>query len=69
MHHIDFDKNPLSVKKITEIIKNKKTIYNLKVDQKENKFDAKNNLVKIDIKELPKYINNNLNKFKTWIEK
>jgi len=69
LHHIDFDKNPLSVKKITEIIKNKKTIYNLKVDQKENKFDAKNDLVKINIKELPKYINDNLNKFETWIEK
>jgi len=69
LHHIDFDRNPLSVKKITEIIKNKKTIYNLKVDQKENKFDAKNDLVKIDIKALPKYINDNLNKFETWIEK
>ena len=69
LHHIDYDKNPIGVNNITEIIKNKKTIYNLKVDQKENKFDAKNDLVKIDINELPKYIIDNLDKFETWIEK
>ena len=69
LHHIDYDKNPIGVNNITEIIKNKKTIYNLKVDQKENKFDAKNDLVKIDINKLPKYIIDNLDKFETWIEK
>ena len=69
LHHIDYDKNPIGVNNITEIIKNKKTIYNLKVDQKKNKFDSKNDLVKIDINELPKYIIDNLDKFETWIEK
>jgi len=69
LHHIDYDRNPLGINKITKIIKDKKTIYNLKVDQKENKFDAKNDLVKIDINELPKYISDNLDKFETWIEK
>ena len=69
LHHIDYDKNPIGIKKISEIVKNKKTIYNLKVDQKENKFDAKNDLVKIDINELPKYIIDNLDKFEKWIEK
>ena len=69
LHHIDYDKNPIGVNNITEIIKNKKTIYNLKVDQKENKFDAKNDLVKIDINKLPKYIIDNLDKFESWIEK
>jgi beta-1,4-mannosyl-glycoprotein beta-1,4-N-acetylglucosaminyltransferase len=69
LHHIDYDRNPLGVNKITKIIKDKKTIYNLKVDQKENKFDAKNDLVKIDINKLPKYIIDNLDKFESWIEK
>ena len=69
LHHIDYDKNPIGINKISEIVKNKKTIYNLKVDQKENKFDAKNDLVKIDINKLPKYIIDNLDKFESWIEK
>ena len=69
LHHIDYDLNPVGVEGIEKMINNKRTIYNIKADQKENKFDAKNDLVKIDIKELPKYINDNLNKFETWIEK
>jgi len=69
LHHIDYDKNPIGINKISEIVRNKKTIYNLKVDQKKNKFDAKNDLVKIDIKELPQYIIDNLTKFEIWIEK
>ncbi len=68
LHHIDFDKNPMKVNEIEKIIGNKKTIYDLKVDQKENKFLAKNELITIDNNELPKYIRDNLNKFKEWID-
>ena len=35
------------------MINNKKTIYNIKADQKENKFDGANKLNKIDINLLP----------------
>ena len=31
--------NPVGEKGIQEMINNKKTIYNIKADQKENKFD------------------------------
>tara|TARA_Y100000992_G_scaffold217200_1_gene150031 strand:- start:604 stop:1473 length:870 start_codon:yes stop_codon:yes gene_type:complete len=68
LHHIDFDRNPLNTEEISKIMNEKKTIYDLKVDQKENKFKAKNNLIKIDDKHLPKYISQNLNKFNEWIE-
>ncbi len=68
LHHIDFDRNPLNTEEISKIMKEKKTIYDLKVDQKENKFNAKNNLIKIDDKHLPKYISQNFNKFHEWIE-
>ena len=46
----------------------KKTIYNLKVDQKKNKFGEQNKLIKIENKNLPSYIVNNLEKFSNWIE-
>ena len=68
LHHIDFDRNPLNTEEISKIMKEKKTIYDLKVDQKENKFNAKNNLIKIDDKHLPEYISQNFNKFHEWIE-
>ena len=57
------------LEKIKEIMENKKTIYNLKVDQKENRFGNQNKLQKVDSNKLPLYIQNNLDKFENWIEK
>ena len=68
LHHIDYDINPLGIEKIKKIMDEKKTIYNLKVDQKKNKFGEQNKLIKIENKNLPSYINNNLEKFSNWIE-
>jgi len=68
LHHIDYDINPLGIEKIKKIMDEKKTIYNLKVDQRKNKFGEQNKLIKIENKNLPSYINNNLEKFSNWIE-
>ena len=68
LHHIDYDMNPVGEKGIQEMINNKKTIYNIKADQKENKFDGTNKLNKIDINLLPSYILENKDKLKDWIE-
>ena len=68
LHHIDYDLNPVGEKGIEKMINDKKTIYNIKADQKENKFDGSNKLNKIDINLLPSYILENKNKFKDWVE-
>ena len=68
LHHIDYDMNPVGEKGIQEMINNKKTIYNIKADQKENKFDGSNKLNKININLLPSYILENKDKLKDWIE-
>ena len=68
LHHIDYDLSPIGEKKIEELVNNKKTIYNIKVDQKQNKFDATNKLDKINLDLLPSYILENKNKFINWIE-
>ena len=68
LHHREYDLNPVGVKNIKEMIINKKTIYNLKVDSKSNKFDDGNNLEKIDTNLLPNYILENKDKFSEWIE-
>ena len=67
LHHREFDLNPLSVSQIDEIIKNKKTIYNLSVDQSVNKFEDGNRLEKYEFDKLPIYIQKNKDKFKDWI--
>ena len=68
LHHIDYDKNPLGIEKIKNIINEKEAIYDLKVDQRKNKFEAKNQLIKIDINQMPSYIQNNIEKFREWID-
>ncbi len=68
LHHIDYDVNPLGIEKIKAIINEKKAIYDLKVDQRKNKFEAKNQLNKIDRNQMPSYIQNNLEKYKEWID-
>ena len=68
LHHIEYELNPLGEAKINEIIKQKKPIYNLKSDMKSNKFDLSDRLISADINELPSYVQNNLNKYKKWID-
>jgi len=68
LHHIDYDLNPIGEKGIEKMINDKRTIYNLRADQKENKFDGANKLIKININSLPSYILENKDKLKDWIE-
>ena len=68
LHHIDYDQNPLGIKKITEIVKNNKAIYDLNIDQRKNKFFSNNQLIKVDINLMPNYIKKNTEKFNGWIE-
>ena len=68
LHHREFDLNPLSVAMINEIINEKKPIYNLKSDMRSNKFDLSDRLISADINELPSYVQNNLEKYKKWID-
>ena len=68
LHHTEYDLNPIGVNNIKKMINNKKTIYNLKVDSRSNKFDGGNKLEKIDLSLLPSYILENKDKFKEWME-
>ena len=68
LHHTEYDLNPIGVNNIKKMIDNKKTIYNLKVDSRFNKFDDGNKLKKIELSLLPDYILENKNKFYNWIE-
>ena len=46
----------------------KKPIYDLKVDQRKNKFEAENQLIRIETDLMPSYIVDNLEKYKEWID-
>jgi len=67
LHHIEFDKNPLSENQIDEIIKNKIAIYDLEVDQRKNKLGGKK-LENYPVRNLPKYLIENINNYQQWID-
>ncbi len=67
LHHREYDVDPVGVKKIEELVKDKKTIYDLKVDMRVSKFKGSNKLKTVDLKLLPKYLQENIEKYKEWL--
>ena len=67
LHHIEFDKNPLSAEEIENIIQDKIAIYDLSVDQKKNKIKG-NKLENYPLNKLPEYLQDNLDNYKDWID-
>ena len=68
LHHAEFDVNPISKDEIEQVMKNKKAIYDLNVDKKVKKFGGGKQLEKYSIDKLPKFLQNNLIKYKDWID-
>lgn len=68
LHHREYDVKPLGKAKIEEIMKNKKSVYNLNTDTKNEKIDGTQDLVVTDTSELPKYLKMNINKYKEWLD-
>ena len=68
LHHREFDENPMSKNEISEIIKNKQAIYDLKVDKRINKIGEGNILEQYPLDKLPKFLQNNLENYKEWID-
>jgi len=69
LHHTEYELNPIGSNKISELIRERKTVYNLKVDMRSNKFQEGNLLQKLNMSLLPSYVNENLDKYLEWIEK
>ena len=68
LHHREFDENPMSENEINRIIENKQAIYDLKVDKRVNKIGDGSKLENYSLDKLPKFLQNNIEKFKDWID-
>ena len=49
-------------------MKDKKAVYNLKTDKRSIKFSDGDKLEKCSVERLPKYIQNNLDNYRNWID-
>ena len=68
LHHREFELSKISLKDIREIIKNKKAIYDLNVDQRNKKIGNGQKLISLDDQNLPRYIVKNKEKLSKWFD-
>ena len=65
-HHREYELSGMNVEKIRDIIKSKHTLYDLKIDQRNNKIGKGMKLINLENKDLPNYIVNNKNRLIEW---
>ena len=68
LHHREFDQKSLTVDEINSLVKKKQAIYDLRIDKTVNKVGNGLILTNFDLKKLPSYIKNNLEKYKDWLD-
>ncbi len=68
LHHVEYEIKPLTTQEIENLIKNKKAIYNLHADKRDNKFHEGKKLEKVEMTTLPEYIQYNSKIYKDWLD-
>ena len=69
LHHREFELSNISLNDIKKIISNKIAIYDLSVDQRDNKIGSGKKLVNLEDTNLPEYIVQNKNILSDWFDK
>lgn len=70
LHHRDYEVEELGKEKIQKLISENKTIYDMFGDKTSKKYgdEKRKKLEKFDLNKLPQYIQNNIKKYKSWID-
>ena len=67
-HHYEFEQSGLTVADLRKKILEKKIIYDHGVDQREFKWDSEKTLTKIELSNMPTYLQENSKKYANWLE-
>ena len=68
LHHVDFEKSGLEVEDLERLMNEKKVMYKHKIDKKGYKWGEGEKLQTISFEEMPKYIIENFEKYRTWLD-
>jgi len=68
LHHVDFEKSGLEVEDLERLMNEKKVMYKHKIDKKGYKWGEGEKLQTIGIEEMPKYIIENLEKYRPLLD-
>jgi beta-1,4-mannosyl-glycoprotein beta-1,4-N-acetylglucosaminyltransferase len=67
-HHYEFEQSGLTIADLRKKILERKIIYDHSVDQREFKWDSNKTLKKIELSNLPTYLEENSEKYANWLE-
>ena len=67
-HYWEFKTSNLNIETIKDKINKKISVYDLKVDMKKSKFKTGQELEKINLDLLPKYLKDNISKYNLWLD-
>ena len=68
LHHVDFKESGLGLDDLKRLMNEKKVMYNHTTDKKKANWGVGETLSKVNINEIPKYIKENLEKYKVWLD-
>jgi len=68
LHHLEYEKSGLNLDDLKKIRDEKRILYNYNVDQKGYKWSDDTKLITLKNSLLPKYILNNIDKYKEWLD-
>ena len=68
LHHVDFKESGLGLNDLKRLMNEKKVMYNHKTDKKKANWGEGEKLEKIRLEEIPKYIRDNIEKYKPWLD-
>ena len=68
LHHIDFQESGLHLKDLKKLMDEKKIMYDHSSDKSKRKWGNGEKLQTIKLEEMPKYIIDNYNKYKPWLD-
>ena len=67
-HHYEFEQSGLTIEDLHKKILEKKIIYDHSVDQRKFKWNSEKTLEKIELSDMPSYLQKNYKKYSNWLE-
>ena len=68
LHHQDFEESGLKLDDIKKMVRDKKVVYDHSADKKDYKWGGNVVLKKASLSDLPNYLNNNSEKYRSWLD-
>ena len=68
VHYPDYEDSGLKLEDLKKLMSEKKVMYNHSIDKKKFRWDKEEKLITVDPSQLPKYIYNNLEIYKQWLD-